>query len=56
MAADGFKEAGYKYVLLTDCYSASHRTPSGKLQADASRFPSGIKALANYVSMHHTVH
>ncbi len=31
MAADGFKEAGYKYVLLTDCYSASHRTPSDTL-------------------------
>ena len=51
MASDGFKEAGYKYMLLTDCYSASHRTPSGQLQPDPARFPSGMKALANYVCL-----
>jgi len=49
MAADGFLEAGYEYVIVDDCWLAKERTPEGRLQADAKRFPNGIKKLADYV-------
>ena len=49
MAADGYLKAGYEYVIIDDCWLAKHRDPHGKLQADAQRFPSGMKALADYV-------
>ncbi|XP_074866981.1 alpha-N-acetylgalactosaminidase-like isoform X2 [Carettochelys insculpta] len=49
MAEDGWKELGYEYVNLDDCWSAKERDSQGRLQPDPDRFPSGIKALANYV-------
>ncbi|XP_060116673.1 alpha-N-acetylgalactosaminidase-like [Heteronotia binoei] len=49
LAEDGWKELGYKYVNLDDCWAAKERDSLGRLQANASRFPSGIKALADYV-------
>lgn len=36
-------------MCTADCWSLPERSPSGNLQADPSRFPSGIKALADYV-------
>ncbi|XP_015265368.1 PREDICTED: alpha-N-acetylgalactosaminidase-like [Gekko japonicus] len=49
LAEDGWKELGYNYVNLDDCWAAKERDSLGRLQANASRFPSGIKALADYV-------
>lgn len=49
MAADGYLAAGYEYVIVDDCWLAPDRTPAGQLQPDPKRFPSGIKALADYV-------
>ena len=49
MAADGFKEAGYEYITVDDCWPARERDEEGKLQPDPKRFPRGMKALANYV-------
>ncbi|XP_048350850.1 alpha-N-acetylgalactosaminidase-like [Sphaerodactylus townsendi] len=49
LAKDGWKELGYEYVNLDDCWAANERDSLGRLQANASRFPSGIKALADYV-------
>ncbi len=49
MAADGFKDAGYEYVIVDDCWPAHNRTAQGQLQPDPQRFPSGIKALSDYV-------
>ena len=49
MAADGFKDAGYEYVIVDDCWPAHNRTAQGQLQPDPERFPSGIKALSDYV-------
>lgn len=51
MAADGYKDAGYEYVNVDDCWMAKQRGPDGKLQADPKRFPSGMKALGDYVSL-----
>ncbi|KAJ3649622.1 hypothetical protein Zmor_021353 [Zophobas morio] len=49
MAEDGYLEAGYEYVIMDDCWLSSERDSDGRLQADPDRFPSGIKALADYV-------
>jgi alpha-galactosidase len=48
MAANGMKDAGYQYVLLDDCWQTG-RDANGNILADKERFPSGIKALADYV-------
>ncbi|NWX12500.1 NAGAB acetylgalactosaminidase, partial [Aegotheles bennettii] len=49
MAEDGWREVGYQYVNIDDCWSAKKRDAAGRLVADPERFPSGIKALADYV-------
>ncbi|GAB3973156.1 hypothetical protein GCM10029978_051850 [Actinoallomurus acanthiterrae] len=49
MVANGLDKVGYKYVNIDDCWMASSRDSSGHLQADPTRFPSGIKAVADYV-------
>lgn len=50
MATEGYKDAGYEYVIIDDCWLDENRTADGRLQAHASQFPNGIKALADYVS------
>lgn len=50
LAEDGWRELGYNYINIDDCWSAKHRDASGRLLSDPERFPSGIKALADYVS------
>ncbi len=49
LVEDGYKDVGYEYVNIDDCWSAKERDSQGRLQADPVRFPSGIKALADYV-------
>ena len=46
---DGFAKAGYTLVGIDDCWLANGRDSQGRLQPNAKRFPSGIKALADYV-------
>ena len=48
MVSSGMAAAGYQYVNIDDCWM-SGRDASGNLVADASKFPSGIAALADYV-------
>jgi alpha-galactosidase len=48
MVASGMKDAGYKYVVIDDCWQVK-RAADGTIVADAERFPSGIKALGEYV-------
>jgi len=52
MVRRGFREAGYEYVIIDDCWLAKQRDADGRLQPDPIRFPSGIRALADYVSIH----
>lgn len=49
MVKEGWKEAGYEYVCIDDCWPSKQRDAKGRLQADPKRFPSGIKKLADYV-------
>ena len=50
MVEDGFKDAGYKSVHIDDCWMERTRDDHGRLVPDRERFPSGIAALADYVS------
>ncbi len=50
MQKSGLADAGYKYVNIDDCWQASSRDADGKLQCDKIHFPSGIKALSEYVN------
>lgn len=49
MVEDGFKDVGYQYINIDDCWSEMERDSQNKLVADKKRFPSGIKALADYM-------
>ena len=42
------KDAGYQYVVIDDCWQVA-RDADGNIVADPQRFPSGMKALADYV-------
>ncbi|KAH8695022.1 alpha-galactosidase/alpha-n-acetylgalactosaminidase [Talaromyces proteolyticus] len=44
----GFKDLGYEYIVLDDCWSAG-RNSSGYLIANATKFPSGIDGLASKI-------
>lgn len=47
---DGFRQLGYEYVNIDDCWSTRSRDPkSGELVADPLRFPDSIGPLADYV-------
>jgi alpha-galactosidase len=48
MVASGMRDAGYQYVVIDDCWHGP-RDSNGFITADPQRFPSGIKALADYV-------
>ena len=52
MAADGYKDVGYEYIVVDDCWLAQTRDAQGKLRPDPRRFPHGMRALADYVSVH----
>lgn len=49
MVANGMRDAGYVYVVIDDTWSKMQREPDGSIEADPVKFPSGIKALADYV-------
>jgi len=48
MVASGMKAAGYRYVVIDDCWQVG-RDANGNILADPRRFPQGIKAVADYV-------
>ena len=49
IAASGLKDAGYTYVVIDDCWMTRERDENGQLVADPQKFPSGMKALADYI-------
>jgi alpha-galactosidase len=42
------EDAGYEYIVIDDCWQVS-RDENGDIVPDPKRFPSGMKALADYV-------
>ncbi|WP_442929865.1 cellulose binding domain-containing protein [Micromonospora sp. WMMC241] len=49
MVSSGMRDAGYQYVVVDDCWMNPNRDAAGNLQGDPSRFPSGMKALGDYI-------
>jgi alpha-galactosidase len=49
MVSSGMRDAGYKYLILDDCWLAPTRDSLQNLQADPKKFPDGMKALGDYI-------
>jgi len=49
MVSSGMRDAGYTYLVLDDAWMASKRDESGRLVADPDKFPSGMKAIGDYI-------
>nr|CAD1836248.1 unnamed protein product [Ananas comosus var. bracteatus] len=49
MVNSGLAKLGYEYINIDDCWGEYNRDSQGNLVAKGSTFPSGIKALADYV-------
>lgn len=49
LVSTGLAELGYDHVNIDDCWSSPLRDLKGQLVPDTKTFPSGIKALADYV-------
>ena len=49
MVSRGYRDAGYEYLVIDDCWSLRDRDESGLLVPDPEKFPFGMKAVADYV-------
>ncbi|TKY44973.1 Alpha-galactosidase protein [Spatholobus suberectus] len=49
MVSTGLAALGYEYINIDDCWGELNRDSQGNLVPKASTFPSGMKALADYV-------
>ena len=49
MVATGLKEAGYSYIVIDDFWHGGRDSVSGLLYPDPDKFPSGMKALGEYI-------
>ncbi|CAE7396923.1 unnamed protein product [Symbiodinium microadriaticum] len=49
MVENGMRDAGYNMMLLDDCWAAHDRDENDELQPMPDFFPSGMKALADYL-------
>ena len=45
----GLADLGYKYVNVDDCWMQADRTEDGHFIIDEAAFPSGMKALGDYI-------
>ena len=48
MASNGMRDAGYDYVVIDDCWHGT-RDDKGFIREDRTKFPSGLKALGDYI-------
>uniref|UniRef100_T1GT70 Alpha-galactosidase n=1 Tax=Megaselia scalaris TaxID=36166 RepID=T1GT70_MEGSC len=47
---EGYKDVGYEYVIIDDCWLEFDRdNETNKLVPDKKRFPNGMKAVADYI-------
>lgn len=45
----GYKDVGYEYIIIDDCWSMKKRDENNRLVADPEKFPHGMKYLADYI-------
>jgi len=48
MVSSGMMDVGYRYIIIDDCWHGM-RDSLGFIHPDSQRFPSGMKALADYI-------
>ena len=49
LVSSGMKAAGYDTVIVDDCWFDPQRDAQGNIHGDPVRFPSGMKALGDYI-------
>lgn len=49
LVEQGYRDAGYEYVVIDDCWSLRERDEDGNLVPDPEKFPHGMKYVADYV-------
>ncbi|XP_067661048.1 alpha-N-acetylgalactosaminidase-like isoform X1 [Haliotis asinina] len=49
IAEEGYRELGYEYIGIDDCWPSKSRDADGNLVIDPERFPNGILGLSRYV-------
>lgn len=49
MVEKGYRDAGYEYIVIDDCWSLRERARDGSLVADPEKFPHGMKYIADYI-------
>jgi len=49
MVSSGMRDAGYTYLVIDDGWMAPRRDENGALMADPNKFPSGMKAIGDYI-------
>jgi len=49
LVVGGYRDVGYNYIIIDDCWLDHKRDQAGKLVPDPTRFPSGILDLSTYV-------
>jgi alpha-galactosidase len=49
LVASGMRDAGYTYLVIDDTWAKRERDAQGNLVPDPEKFPSGLKALADYL-------
>jgi alpha-galactosidase len=49
LVSSGMRDAGYTTVVLDDTWEAPERNAAGELVPDPAKFPSGMKALGDYL-------
>ena len=45
----GYKDAGYEYIVIDDCWSLKKRDENNRLVPDPQKFPHGMKYIADYI-------
>lgn len=49
LVSTGLRDAGYEYLVVDDGWRSYNRTADGRQQANATKFPSGMAALGDYI-------
>ena len=49
IAENGYRDLGYEYVIIDDCWSLRERNEAGEIVPDPVKFPHGMKYVADYV-------
>ena len=50
MQKHGLVDAGYKILILDDCYALKQRNASGYMVADPDKFPNGLPAFSTQIN------